>query len=70
MNDVTWIGSRLLPGPRAASTIRIARADQRDAWPYDDTRDAGLAEVSPGGGYPTCRPVVADSGGTGCAIVC
>ncbi|HGA3327822.1 TPA: conjugal transfer protein TraG N-terminal domain-containing protein, partial [Pseudomonas aeruginosa] len=27
----------------------------REAWPYDDTRDAGLAQVANGGGYPTCR---------------
>ncbi|KPA99163.1 conjugal transfer protein TraG N-terminal domain-containing protein, partial [Pseudomonas asplenii] len=26
-----------------------------DAWPYDPERDAGLAKVPGGGGYPTCK---------------
>ncbi len=34
----------------------------RDDWPYDSTRDAGLAQVGSGGGYPTCRQWWADGG--------
>src|SRR5690606_26600851 len=34
----------------------------RDAWPFDATRDAGLAQVSGGGGYPTCRQWWSDGG--------
>ena len=46
MNDVTWIGSSCFldtPG----STTPIA-PDPRAAWPYDATRDAGLAQVDSG----------------------
>ncbi|GKT02092.1 hypothetical protein AVKW3434_21905 [Acidovorax sp. SUPP3434] len=32
----------------------------RDGWPYDSNRDAGLAQVASGGGYPTCRQWWAD----------
>ena len=32
----------------------------RDDWPYDSTRDAGLAQVASGGGYPSCRQWWAD----------
>ena len=32
------------------------------AWPYDATRDAGLAQVDSGGGYPSCRQWWADGG--------
>ncbi|MGA4476640.1 conjugal transfer protein TraG N-terminal domain-containing protein, partial [Ectopseudomonas chengduensis] len=34
----------------------------RTAWPYDATRDAGLAQVDSGGGYPSCRQWWADGG--------
>ena len=32
----------------------------RTAWPYDATRDAGLAQVDSGGSYPSCRQWWAD----------
>lgn len=54
MNDVTWIGSTYFqntPGFYDSYRSRTPRAD----WPYDDARDAGLAEVPSGGGYPTCQ---------------
>ena len=60
-NDVSWIGSGYFlntPGfydNYHSSTPRIA-------WPYDETRDAGLALVDSGGGYPTCRQWWADGG--------
>ena len=60
MNDVTWIGSRFfLDTPGFYDTYRSRTP--REAWPYDDTRDAGLAEVSSGGGYPTCSQWWLDS---------
>ncbi|MCB1741321.1 MAG: conjugal transfer protein TraG N-terminal domain-containing protein, partial [Gammaproteobacteria bacterium] len=60
MNDVTWIGSRFfLETPGFYDTYRSRTP--REAWPYDDTRDAGLAEVSSGGGYPTCSQWWLDS---------
>src|SRR5690606_33431696 len=53
MNDVTWIGSRFfLDTAGFYDTYRSSTP--RTAWPYDETRDAGLAEVSSGDGYPTC----------------
>jgi len=53
MNDVTWIGSsRFTNTPGFYDSYRSR--SPRTAWPYDETRDAGLAEVPDGGGYPTC----------------
>jgi hypothetical protein len=54
MHDVTWIGSRFFTDTGGYyDTYRSSTA--REAWPYDSTRDAGLAQVASGGGYPTCR---------------
>ena len=61
MNDVTWIGSRFFLDTAGFYDTYRSRAP-RDAWPYDDARDAGLAEVSSGGGYPSCRQWWLDSG--------
>jgi hypothetical protein len=61
MNDVTWIGSRFFL--ETAGFYDIYRSSTpRVAWPYDDARDAGLAEVANGGGYPTCRQWWLDGG--------
>lgn len=61
MNDVTWIGSRFfLETAGFYDTYRSSTP--RPAWPYDDARDAGLAEVSSGGGYPTCQQWWLDGG--------
>lgn len=60
MNDVTWIGSNYFldtSGYYDSYRSRMPRA----AWPYDETRDAGLAEVPNGGGYPTCQQWWVDS---------
>jgi len=54
MHDVTWIGSRFFTDTNGYyDTYRSSTP--RDDWPYDSNRDAGLAQVSSGGGYPTCR---------------
>jgi hypothetical protein len=60
MNDVTWIGSRFFLDTAGFYDTYRSRAP-RTAWPYDSARDAGLAEVSSGGGYPTCRQWWLDS---------
>jgi hypothetical protein len=60
-NDVTWIGSRyFLDTPGFYDTYHSSTP--RIAWPYDETRDAGLAQVDSGGGYPTCRQWWRDGG--------
>ncbi|GKW31827.1 conjugal transfer protein TraG [Pectobacterium carotovorum subsp. carotovorum] len=54
MHDVTWIGSHFfLSQPGYYDTYRAKKP--RNVWPYDDTRDAGLAQVPSGAGYPTCN---------------
>ena len=54
MNDVGWIGSRFfLNSPGFYDRYRSSTP--RSAWPYDATRDAGLAQVPGGGGYPGCQ---------------
>ncbi|KRW68050.1 hypothetical protein AO741_07805 [Pseudomonas sp. TTU2014-105ASC] len=59
MHDVTWIGSRFFTDTNGYyDTYRSSTP--RDDWPYDSNRDAGLAQVSGGGGYPTCRQWWAD----------
>jgi hypothetical protein len=61
MNDVTWIGSSyFLDTPGFYDTYRAKTP--RTAWPYDATRDAGLAQVDSGGGYPSCRQWWTDGG--------
>jgi TraG-like protein, N-terminal region len=54
MNDVTWIGSGYFVETPGFYDTYHARTP-RMAWPYDDVRDAGLAQVDSGAGYPTCR---------------
>ncbi|GKT02079.1 conjugal transfer protein TraG N-terminal domain-containing protein [Acidovorax sp. SUPP3434] len=53
-NEVTWIGSRFFVDT-AGYYDRYRSRTPREAWPYEAERDAGLAEVASGGGYPTCR---------------
>lgn len=52
--DVTWIGSNVFLDTAGFYDTYRSRTP-RSAWLYDPTRDAGLAEVPDGGGYPTCR---------------
>jgi len=61
MHDVTWIGSSDFVGT-AGFYDRYRSRTPRDAWPFDATRDAGLAQVPGGGGYPTCRQWWSDGG--------
>lgn len=53
MNDVTWIGSRYFLST-AGFYDTYHSSTPRTAWPFNSSRDAGLAEVPSGGGYPTC----------------
>ncbi|WP_249027570.1 conjugal transfer protein TraG N-terminal domain-containing protein, partial [Xanthomonas theicola] len=59
MHDVTWIGSRFFTDT-AGYYDSYRASTPRDDWPYDNNRDAGLAQVSSGGGYPNCRQWWAD----------
>lgn len=53
-HDATWIGSRFfLSQPGYYDTYRAK--NPRDGWAYDDARDAGLAQMPSGAGYPTCN---------------
>lgn len=63
MNDVTWIGSNYFL-TTAGFYDTYHSSTPRTAWPYNATRDAGLAQVPSGGGYPTCQQWWSD-GGTG-----
>ena len=54
MHDVTWIGSNYFIDTAGYYDTYHSKAP-REGWPYDSTRDAGLAEVSSGAGYPDCR---------------
>ena len=54
MYDVTWIGSNYFLDTPGFYDIYRSKTPRED-WPYDNTRDAGLAEVPSGAGYPNCR---------------
>lgn len=63
MADVNWIGSSYFVNTSGYyDTYRSSTP--REAWPYDVSRDAGLAEVPSGAGYPSCRQWWSD-GSTG-----
>lgn len=53
MYDVTWIGSSFFLNTGGYYDTYHS-STPRESWPYDSNRDAGLTEVSSGGGYPTC----------------
>ncbi|EXF93742.1 membrane protein [Pseudomonas fluorescens HK44] len=61
MNDVTWIGSSYFLNT-AGFYDTYHSSTPRTAWPYDANRDAGLAQVDSGGGYPTCQQWWTDGG--------
>ena len=61
MHDVTWIGSSYFVDTAGFYGSYRSRTP-RNAWPFDATRDAGLAQVPGGGGYPTCRQWWSDGG--------
>lgn len=59
-NDVNWIGSHYFtdqPGYYDTYHSKTPRAK----WPYEPVRDMGLAQVSNGAGYPTCKQWWMDS---------
>jgi len=59
--NVGWVGSQYFlstAGYYDSLRSRVARS----AWPYDQTRDAGLAAVTSGGGYPSCIEWWSDPG--------
>ena len=60
MNDVSWIGSSYFL-ETSGFYDRYRSATPRSAWPYEMDRDAGLAQVPEGGGYPNCSQWWADS---------
>ncbi|TLG88630.1 conjugal transfer protein TraG, partial [Pseudomonas edaphica] len=60
MDDINWIGSKLFVDSNGYYDSYRAKTP-RSAWPYDANRDAGLAQVPSGGGYPTCRQWWTDS---------
>ncbi|MBS0417959.1 MAG: conjugal transfer protein TraG N-terminal domain-containing protein [Proteobacteria bacterium] len=60
-NDVTWIGSGFFLTTAGFYDAYHSRTP-RTAWPYDAARDAGLAQVPDGGGYPTCQQWWSDGG--------
>ncbi len=61
MHDVTWIGSSYFVTTNGFYDTYRGQTP-RDGWPYDSNRDAGLAQVPSGAGYPTCRQWWSDGG--------
>ena len=53
-HDVTWIGSRFFVDSAGYYEAYHSNTP-REGWPYNSARDAGLAQVRSGAGYPTCR---------------
>lgn len=53
-SDVRWIGSNYFSDTTGFYDTHRSRTPH-EAFPYDATRDEGLAEVPSGAGYPTCR---------------
>lgn len=61
LNDIAWIGSRYFLNSPGFYDSYHARTP-RSGWPYDAQRDAGLAQVPSGAGYPTCSQWWSDRG--------
>ncbi|NVZ24694.1 conjugal transfer protein TraG N-terminal domain-containing protein [Pseudomonas gingeri] len=53
-NDINWIGSRYFLEQSGYYDTYHSKTPRAE-WPYDPDRDMGLAQVSNGGGYPTCN---------------
>ncbi|MEB2051867.1 conjugal transfer protein TraG N-terminal domain-containing protein [Xanthomonas campestris pv. campestris] len=60
MHDVSWIGSSYFVDTSGFYDTYHAKTP-RDGWAYESNRDAGLAQVPSGAGYPTCRQWWSDS---------
>ena len=54
MYDVSWIGSSYFQTTTGYYDT-FHSSEPRTGWSYDATRDAGLAQVPSGAGYPTCQ---------------
>ncbi|WP_417696742.1 conjugal transfer protein TraG N-terminal domain-containing protein [Pseudomonas sp.] len=54
MDDINWIGSNQLV-KASGYYDRYHSKTPRSQWPFNTIRDAGLAQVPGGGGYPTCQ---------------
>ncbi|MFJ5483629.1 conjugal transfer protein TraG N-terminal domain-containing protein [Pectobacterium actinidiae] len=61
LHDVSWIGSNYFVGTSGFYDTYRAMTP-REGWAYDSDRDAGLAQVPSGAGYPTCRQWWSDGG--------
>ncbi|HCF9849542.1 TPA: conjugal transfer protein TraG N-terminal domain-containing protein [Pseudomonas aeruginosa] len=61
-HDVTWIGSRFFVDSAGYYEAYHSNTP-REGWPYNSARDAGLAQVPSGAGYPTCRQWWSDGQG-------
>ena len=54
MDDINWIGSKHFLNT-SGYYDKYHSKTPRSRWPFSAARDAGLAQVPGGGGYPTCR---------------
>ncbi|AEA68218.1 Conserved hypothetical protein; putative membrane protein [Pseudomonas brassicacearum subsp. brassicacearum NFM421] len=61
MDDINWIGSKQLVST-SGYYDRYHSKTPRSRWPFNTARDAGLAQVPGGGGYPTCKQWWSDAG--------
>ncbi|TVT81975.1 conjugal transfer protein TraG N-terminal domain-containing protein [Pseudomonas sp. H3(2019)] len=61
LQDLSWIGSHFFLNTSGYYDTDYSKTP-RTSWPYNATRDAGLPEVSGGGGYPTCKQWWSDGG--------
>lgn len=62
MHDVSWIGSNYFVNTSGFYDTYRAKTP-REGWAYDNNRDAGLAQVASGAGYPTCHQWWSDGNG-------
>jgi len=61
LQDLSWIGSKLFLNTSGYYDTDYSKTP-RASWPYSESRDAGLPQVSGGGGYPTCKQWWSDGG--------
>ncbi|PXX73972.1 TraG-like protein, N-terminal region [Pseudomonas sp. LAMO17WK12:I10] len=61
LKDLNWIGSHFFLNTSGYYNTDYSKTP-RTSWPYNASRDAGLPEVSGGGGYPTCKQWWSDGG--------
>jgi len=61
LQDLSWIGSKYFLNTPGYYDTDYSKTP-RTSWPYNATRDAGLPEVTGGGGYPTCKQWWSDGG--------